>query len=173
MNRVDQPSTLPSARDGEGVPVTLPSGPGIGSHTDEQSVTLSAQSICVTLRAETRSVPVARAMVRELLTSCGAGLTDETLDTSTLLVTELFTNAVVHSNATAILLSLVINDGHLRIDVTDNGSSLRDIRERSTSTTDEHGRGLLLVRKLSQNWGKETSRSGTKVWAVFPLRNES
>ncbi|MFJ3176692.1 ATP-binding protein [Streptomyces roseus] len=132
-------------------------------------IALPSRSTCVALRAEPKSVPVARTVVKELLGNYGAVLAEEAADTAFLVVTELFTNAVVHSNATTILLALRITDGNLWVDVTDNGVLYHGIQERSASELDENGRGLLLVRTLSRSWGKRTSCLGTKVWAVLPL----
>lgn len=167
MNPVDQPLTLPHTRGGESKSDVPSSAPASGSRPQALPIA-PAQSACVTLRAETKSVPIARALVRELLNNYGTHL-PEAAETASLLVTELFTNAVVHSNASAVLLALGIRDGFLRIDVADDGSAPRDIRERPTSAFDENGRGLLLVRALSQSWGRETASFGTKVWAVLPL----
>ncbi|MFB7175128.1 ATP-binding protein [Streptomyces sp. NPDC056254] len=134
------------------------------------SVEPPSPSTCVTLRAEARSVPVARRLVRELLRTCETKLTDDVADTASIVVTELFTNAVVHSGATTIRLSLQIMGENLWVEVADDGLHRRRIHERSAMWVDENGRGLLLVRELSQAWGQDTScLRGTRVWAALAL----
>ncbi|MER5418123.1 ATP-binding protein [Streptomyces virginiae] len=135
----------------------------------DATIELPFSSTCATLRAEPESVPAARALVKQLLRTCGVAPTDDAVDAAFLVVTELFTNAVVHSDATKILLSLSIMDGNLLVGVTENGVLHREIHERPVSDLDESGRGLLLVRELSRDWGKSTSYLGTNVWAVLPL----
>lgn len=143
--------------------------PRVDPRSHHAAISPPSRSTCVTLRAEPQSASVARTIVKELLRSSSLELAAEAADAAFVVVTELCTNAVVHSNATTILLALEIRDGDLWVDVTDNGFSHRNIHERSVSELDENGRGLLLVRKLSRAWGKRTSRLSTHVWAVLPL----
>jgi anti-sigma regulatory factor (Ser/Thr protein kinase) len=113
-------------------------------------------------------VSVAREFVKDVLQGWDVTLHSDVLATARLLVSELFTNAVIHADSSAVQLALLVRDNILRIEVVDNGGSPRDFREGSTSASDEHGRGLLLVDKLAQRWGK-TEHSGTRVWVDLAL----
>ncbi|MEV6991485.1 ATP-binding protein, partial [Streptomyces sp. NPDC093228] len=46
-------------------------------------------------------------------------------------------------------------------------------RQRRARTTDENGRGLLLVAKLSRRWGARSTSGGKVVWAEQDLPRAS
>lgn len=76
-----------------------------------------------------------------------------------LVASELATNAVVHA-ASPFTVS-VLEDGHIRIEVTDESPDLPVIRE-------VEGRqfGMRIVKQLSERWGAEAFHAdGKKVWA--------
>lgn len=129
------------------------------------------QSASIILRADTRSVSTAREFVRDVLQGWGVSLGSDVVATARLLVSELFTNAVIHGDSSAVRLALAVRGSILRIEVVDNGGSSQDFHEVPASATDENGRGLLLVRELAEQWGKLTERSGTRVWFDLALRS--
>src|SRR5215210_3272198 len=88
---------------------------------------------------------------------------------TTLLVSELVTNAVKHARATCIL-TLAVAAGMIEVGVTDGGSSRRvipaqrDVTARgSTRVISESGRGLMLVHALSDTWGLTPAGRGKQV----------
>jgi len=83
------------------------------------------------------------------------------LDVITLMVSELVTNAVVHTGATAELRVLDLGGGDLRVEVHD-----RDGRVPSpTPTTGPHGGfGLRIVSAHSRAWGTSMRDEGKVVW---------
>lgn len=87
-------------------------------------------------------------------------------DTATLVVSELVTNAVVHTASTRVVCELRRLDQLLRIAVQDQGRPGDGPRLRPASD-DEHGRGLFLVDALSRAWGSHDAEdaSGRIVWA--------
>jgi hypothetical protein len=48
-----------------------------------------------------------------------------------------------------------------------DGSNHRPARAVPDDPDADHGRGLLLVETLSENWGVQTRGSGKIVWAVM------
>lgn len=112
----------------------------------------------VELPPEPASATRARRLAREQLASvCGP----EALDTVSLLVTELVTNAILHAR-TPLRLGLETRDDHVRLCVED-ASGARP--ERRTYATDAvTGRGLALVEKLASSWGVDATPSGKVVW---------
>ncbi|MEV7004241.1 ATP-binding protein [Streptomyces sp. NPDC093982] len=126
------------------------------------------QSASIILQAEPRSVSVAREFVKDVLQGWDVTMGSDVLATARLLVSELFTNAVIHADSSAVQLALLVKDSILRIEVVDNGGSPQEVREPATSAMDEHGRGLLLVGELAERWGK-TEHSGTRVWVDLAL----
>lgn len=114
------------------------------------------------LPAEPRTVPWARAQVRDLL-ACWS--VPEHTDSMELLVSELVTNAVVHG-AGRVGLRLVRGSAVLRCEVADDGEDLPFVRE--AEYTDESGRGLLLVSHLAARWGSHRTATGKIVWFELP-----
>ncbi|MFC4533553.1 ATP-binding protein [Sphaerisporangium dianthi] len=106
------------------------------------------------------SVPVARAFVRATL-----GGEHPALDDVTLLASELATNAVVHSDSRHggfISITLAQRDQTVRLTVRDAGADTRPVV--SDDLSGEGGRGLFLVRRLSQCWGVDEEAGGRAVW---------
>jgi anti-sigma regulatory factor (Ser/Thr protein kinase) len=83
-------------------------------------------------------------------------------EAAVLIISELVTNAVLHSGSTVIGCTLRLDSGLLQIEVTDQGAS-----QREPAADDVSGRGLLLVSTLSKAWGVTPARpSGRTVWAT-------
>ena len=108
--------------------------------------------------ADARNVGRARAAVREVMSGAGAYLH---LDAALLVVSELVTNAFVHTG-TGVSVSVWCSPEGTRIEVEDGGSHL-PVR-RHFATTAGTGRGLHLVEELSDRWGAELRTSGKAVW---------
>ena len=87
----------------------------------------------------------------------------ELTDVSTLIVSELVTNAIVHA-ATPAELRAQWSNGVLRLEVMDNAEGSPP-DPRIADPDDEGGRGLLLVDALSTAWGVESTDHGKVVWA--------
>lgn len=111
-------------------------------------------------------VGVMRRLARDVLANRGLdGLADDVA----LVVSELVTNAIVHSGGTEITLSLDVDDDVLRIAVRDG------IPGRLAALTPGHdeegGRGLQLVRWIADerggSWG--TSDAGATIWCDLPV----
>ncbi|MFL6040395.1 MAG: ATP-binding protein, partial [Gaiellales bacterium] len=83
-----------------------------------------------------------------------------------LLVTELVTNAVRHAPAATegrVALRLTLGAGGLRIEVSDPG---RGFEPQIESTSPDGGRGLMIVRELSDRWGIRANPT-TTVWCTL------
>lgn len=120
----------------------------------------SAERLRRTLgRADLRAVPESRRAVRELLTHW---VTPERSAVAELLTSELVTNALVHTDDGAVLTA-VVGPGGLRVEVRDFVS--REPRPRLPRTDDgTHGRGLVLVESLADEWGVRKHEVGKSVW---------
>ncbi|MFS4092575.1 SpoIIE family protein phosphatase [Streptomyces sp. AF1A] len=97
------------------------------------------------------------------------------IDSTELIVSELFTNAVIHGNgngegdgncqctsARTISLRLIRHE-MLTCEVSDSSHSHPLVRH--ARATDEHGRGLFLVAQLSRRWGTRHIPDGKIIWA--------
>lgn len=121
--------------------------------------------VAVDLPQELASVRQARAFAHEHLTRWGLS---ELLDDTFIVVSELAANAITHASS-PYQVRLALTDSTLRIEVEDAGPGTPEPRPHST--TEEHGRGLLLVAALSTSWGiAETEASHKVVWADLTRR---
>ena len=85
-----------------------------------------------------------------------------------LVVSELFTNAVRHTDSVKVSCEVRVIGARLRVEVTDQGRAEAEPRPRnSDASREEGGRGLLLVGALSADWGVRVDRTGggKVVWA--------
>ncbi|WP_433243557.1 ATP-binding protein [Streptosporangium sp. CA-135522] len=120
----------------------------------------------VVLPGDVASVPQARLYVRDLLGPIGDGYVDDAL----LLVTELVTNAVRHSDSGRrpdgqVTVTVTNRAGTLQVDVIDQGSASRTPRIRpDVDARSGGGRGLWLVRELASAWGWHDDPAGRVVW---------
>lgn len=89
-----------------------------------------------------------------------------------LVADELITNALMHTEGSAIvtLRALAGSDRRLRVEVEDSSSALP--RRREAGEAGVSGRGLLLVDRLTDVWGVEARGGGKCVWCEFVLPGE-
>ncbi len=115
------------------------------------------------------SVGRARRLIREHLK--GTAL-EGLADTAELVVSEVVTNAIVHTG-TRIELSTMLDGTGLRVEVSDSGKHLPVMA--SYDTLASTGRGLHLVAELSDHWGVESKPGGKVFWFHLGLdgRDES
>lgn len=118
------------------------------------------------LPAQASSVGVARRQVRSALSGWGLA---ELGDDAGLVVSELFTNAVVHSGSDHVACLLWTAGGTLHIEVVDEGRGPAGPQARAAADGDENGRGLALVAHLAEGWGVRPPAHGTgrAVWATL------
>jgi serine/threonine-protein kinase RsbW len=122
------------------------------------------------LPALSASVADARGRIRARLVEWGADT--ELRDDAGLVVTELFTNAVRHTDSEKITCALQDVGTAVRLEVTDQGRGSAVPAPCAAGADEEGGRGLLLVSLLSLAWGSDPSEDGTGrvVWAELAMR---
>ncbi|MCQ4045329.1 ATP-binding protein [Streptantibioticus rubrisoli] len=125
-------------------------------------------AVCA-LRAECRAAALARSFTDAQLNRWHAG--QEVADAALIVVSELVTNAVLHSGATGVSLRLDRTAEEIVIRVEDDGTW----RERTTAYRDdqagqlaENGRGLHLVHAHATDYGVHHTLVGTCAWACLP-----
>ncbi len=114
------------------------------------------------LPADPSVVADARKEATRQLTDWGL---EELAFTTELVVSELVTNAIRH--ATAPIRLRLIRDRSLICEVFDGAATAP--RLRHPRTTDEGGRGLLLVSQFTQRWGTRFVPEGKIIWAEQSL----
>jgi anti-sigma regulatory factor (Ser/Thr protein kinase) len=83
----------------------------------------------------------------------------ELIPATTLLVSELVTNSVLHAGG-RIGLYACWNDPTLRVEVRDHSHALARLRDHDG----ESGRGMQIVDELATDWASEPSRHGKVTW---------
>ncbi|WP_078895797.1 ATP-binding protein [Streptomyces sp. WMMB 714] len=115
--------------------------------------------------ADPEEVGRARRWARSRLAACGVGADEQLAETLLLLVSELVTNAVVHTDGPAVLRMLLpgrLAPGAVRVEVADMSSV--PPRQRRADGDDTHGRGLELVSGLADRWGWQREGAGKRIW---------
>ncbi|MGW1349572.1 ATP-binding protein [Streptomyces sp. NPDC002409] len=97
----------------------------------------------------------------------GSGIRDDEplAETLILLISELVTNAVVHTGCPAVLRMLFGSaggSGTVRVEVAD--ASCRPPQQRHAEGEDTNGRGLELVDGLADRWGWQPEGAGKRIW---------
>ena len=114
------------------------------------------------IRVRLRPVPDACRQVRQLVTqACSAWQASELAATAALVATELVANVVRHAH-TSMEVTLGMRNRRLCLSVRDG--SRRMPRAVDPALTDAGGRGLRLVRELTEAWGVLPVSDGKVVW---------
>ncbi|MFD8258835.1 ATP-binding protein [Streptomyces griseoluteus] len=115
------------------------------------------------LAAHPGSPAQARRLARTRL--AGWSVCADTCESAVLVVSELVTNAVVHTASSRVVCELADHDGLVRIAVRDEGCAPGEPHPAQERPDEEHGRGLLLVAALCRAWGAQEYGPGLLVWA--------
>ena len=114
------------------------------------------------------SGPDAAADARRAIAQLRADLDPPLMETLRLLVTELVTNSVRHTDCDGLTLRIAIGKTAVLTEVVDDGPPFRleDLDDRSLATHDpDGGWGLFLVERLARSWGVKEEDGGSKrVW---------
>ncbi|MDX2541215.1 ATP-binding protein [Streptomyces sp. WI04-05B] len=135
------------------------SGPGAAPRPG----TASERRFRFELAAHPGSPAQARRLTRARLT--GWSVCEDTCDTAALVVTELVTNAIVHTASSHIVCELHDGADLVRIAVRDEGCAPGVPHQSPQRADDEGGRGLLLVEAMCRAWGAQEHGPGLLVWA--------
>ena len=112
------------------------------------------------------SVRISRRLVRDLCLLMGLV---EVAEIAELLTGEVTTNVVLHTRTPILRMAAEVIGGKLRVCVSDSDPHLPIVREPSQK--EQSGRGLVLVKMLSKEWGAVQRPGGKVVW--FTLSTDS
>lgn len=105
-----------------------------------------------------QSVPAARRFATSVLSDAST----ETLEAVELMVSELATNCIRHTNS-GFDLTIIRGGGDIRVEATDHAGGTPIMR--SPKPTDPSGRGLKIIDMLSAGWGVDSGADeGKTVW---------
>jgi anti-sigma regulatory factor (Ser/Thr protein kinase) len=150
--------------------VLAPPGPADGAH---------GFPLCDSfeLPAHGGSVAQARRRLNERLADWD--IPEAQRDDASLILSELFTNALLHTDSSQITCRVLAAPYTLYLSVTDQGQGpigpqIRRAEHCQDREDAESGRGLLLVSALAHTWGVATNPGqGRTVWAVLNPRENS
>ncbi|GHH91280.1 SpoIIE family protein phosphatase [Streptomyces capillispiralis] len=138
-------------------------GDGCGCGADTDTVRPPVRRTMLTVaQAEPERVAVARQQLRELLHDWSSA---DQVDSAVLLLSEMLTNVLVHTDTDALLLAEVTGGGdgrRMRIEVTDAGDDLPHLRRPGELASS--GRGLLMIELLAHTWGVDPRGEGKSIW---------
>ncbi|KUJ68436.1 hypothetical protein ACZ90_19045 [Streptomyces albus subsp. albus] len=117
------------------------------------------------------SVAAARCRVRTRLPAWGFG--EAVCDSAELVMSELFTNALVHTcseRIQCVIRAEGSDERQIYVEVADQGGGPVGPSAREAGADEESGRGLMLVRALVAAWGDRPAAGGRGrvVWAQIP-----
>lgn len=142
----------------------------------EPLVAVPVERAEVRLVAQPASVPAARRFVTDVLSRWGQ---DSLADDVAICVSELATNATLHSGTPYFQLQVKALADVIRVEVTDAGMGSVDLLARQPELTDTAidgltadnasatGRGMLLVSLLASAWGIDELPAGKRIWGEF------
>jgi anti-sigma regulatory factor (Ser/Thr protein kinase) len=113
-------------------------------------------------QAEPERVAVARQHLRELLHDWPS---QDQVDSAVLLLSEMLTNVLVHTDADALMQAEVRGtpgSRRMHVEVTDTSDDLP--HKRRPGELASSGRGLVLIELLAQSWGVDPRGEGKSIW---------
>ncbi|MEU5366261.1 SpoIIE family protein phosphatase [Streptomyces sp. NPDC005925] len=113
-------------------------------------------------QAEPERIAAGRQQLRELLHDWAC---PEQVDSAVLLLSEMLTNVLVHTDNDALMLAEISGETgrrRIRIEVTDSSDNLPHLRRPGELASS--GRGLLLIEVLAHAWGVEPRGQGKSIW---------
>ncbi|MFF4347265.1 SpoIIE family protein phosphatase [Streptomyces sp. NPDC001530] len=141
-------------------------GPGCGcGDPDKAALPPVRRTMLTVAQAEPERIAGARQQLRELLHDWAS---EDQLDSAVLLVSEILTNVLVHTDADALLIAEVTGDRgkrRMRVEVTDASDDLP--HRRHPGELASSGRGLVLVELLAESWGVDPRGEGKSIWFEF------
>ncbi|MEU9142565.1 SpoIIE family protein phosphatase [Streptomyces sp. NPDC048349] len=113
-------------------------------------------------QAEPERIAGARQQIRELLHDWADG---EQVDSAVLMVSEMVTNVLMHTDGDALLVAEAVGElgeRRLRVEVADGSDELP--HKRHPGEMASSGRGVLLMEMLADTWGVDPRGEGKSIW---------
>jgi hypothetical protein len=93
---------------------------------------------------------------------------DTVIETATLVLSELVTNAV-NAGCERAACMLSVHRNYVQLAVTDDTAGQLELL--NPAPRDDHGRGLRIVDAVCRSWGVHRTRNGKRVWAELSVPN--
>ncbi|MGW7413517.1 SpoIIE family protein phosphatase [Streptomyces sp. NPDC054863] len=148
-----------SDRREDDIALLLLSRDGVRATADASSVRSTALTVA---QAEPERIAGTRRQLRELLHDWAD---EDQVDSAVLMVSEMVTNVLVHTDGDALLTARAtgtVGTRRLRVEVTDASDELP--HKRRPGEMASSGRGLLLMEMLAHKWGVDPRGEGKSIW---------
>jgi anti-sigma regulatory factor (Ser/Thr protein kinase) len=106
--------------------------------------------------------PDSAAQARRAISQLRADLDPPLMETLRLLVTELVTNSVRHTDCDSLVLRVAIGKTSVLTEVVDDGPPFDP--DEAASDDPDCGWGLFMVQRLAPNWGVTVEGASKRVW---------
>ncbi|MFJ6806186.1 SpoIIE family protein phosphatase [Streptomyces anulatus] len=129
------------------------------------------RSVMTIAQAEPERISVGRQLVRELLHDWSD---PEQVDSAVLMVSEMATNVLVHTDGDALMAAEISGERgerRLRVEVADASDELP--HKRRPGEMASSGRGLVLMEMLADAWGVDPRGEGKSIWFELYESGES
>ncbi|MGW1224324.1 ATP-binding SpoIIE family protein phosphatase [Streptomyces sp. NPDC001478] len=113
-------------------------------------------------QAEPERIAAARQLLREMLHDWADA---EQVDSAVLMVSEMVTNVLVHTDGDALMVAQAVGEHgerRLRVEVSDGSDELP--HKRRPGEMASSGRGLVLMEMLADAWGVDPRGAGKSIW---------
>ncbi|MCQ8773724.1 ATP-binding SpoIIE family protein phosphatase [Streptomyces telluris] len=120
------------------------------------------RTVLTIAQAEPERIAEARQQVRDLMHDWPDG---DQVDSAVLMVSEMVTNVLVHTDGDAVLIARITGDRGarcVRVDVSDSSDELPHRRHPGEMASS--GRGLVLMELLAGAWGVDPRGEGKNIW---------
>lgn len=113
------------------------------------------------------AAPDAPSAARRHIAGMAIPVTSEINDNALLIVSELVTNAVLHTESPLLTLRASVSASCVRIAVHDSGEPIVSMLRDAPDPASPNGRGLVIVSALASRWGvvADVPPPGKTVWA--------
>ncbi|MCO5986893.1 ATP-binding protein [Actinoallomurus spadix] len=92
------------------------------------------------------------------------------IEDATVIIGELFNNALLHAASRELVAAIDWNGGRIRLEMWDDSPDRPKVVPIDFEK--ESGRGMHLIACLSGMWGSRLAASGKCVWAILPSQGE-
>ncbi|GAA0371094.1 ATP-binding protein [Actinoallomurus spadix] len=93
------------------------------------------------------------------------GRTDQ-IEDATVIIGELFNNALLHTDSKELVAAIDWNGGRIRLEMWDDSPDRPRIAP--VDFEKESGRGMYIIAALCEIWGSRLAASGKCVWVILP-----
>ena len=135
---------------------------GPGGATTAHPARPVRRTMLTVAQAEAQRIAGARQQIRELLHDWADA---EQVDAAVLMVSEMVTNVLMHTDGDALLVAEAAGElgaRRLRVEVADASDELP--HKRHPGETASSGRGVLLMEMLADTWGVDPRGEGKSIW---------